>query len=121
AGATIYFCFLDCSLAAAVGWPLVTLISGRYGWRAAYGGIGVLGVVSFLLLLWRLPAGLPGTPVAMRTWLALAQNRLVILLLLITTLYMAGQFVIFTYMGPLLSRLTSASADAISLVFALYG
>jgi predicted MFS family arabinose efflux permease len=120
-GSTIAFVFLGWSLAAAVGLPLITLIAGRYGWRVAYGGIGVLGVVSFVLLFWRLPAGLPGTPVAMRTWLALAQNRLVILLLLITTLYMAGQFVIFTYMGPLLSRLTSASADAISLVFALYG
>jgi predicted MFS family arabinose efflux permease len=120
-GSTIAFVFLGWSLAAAVGLPLVTLIAGRYGWRVAYGGIGVLGVVSFVLLFWRLPAGLPGTPVAMRTWLALAQNRLVILLLLITTLYMAGQFVIFTYMGPLLSRLTGASADAISLVFALYG
>jgi predicted MFS family arabinose efflux permease len=120
-GSTIAFVFLGWSLAAAVGLPLITLIAGRYGWRVAYGGIGVLGVVSFVLLFWRLPAGLPGTPVAMRTWLALAQNRLVILLLLITTLYMAGQFVIFTYMGPLLSRLTGASADAISLVFALYG
>jgi MFS transporter, DHA1 family, inner membrane transport protein len=120
-GSTIAFVFLGWSLAAAVGLPLVTLIAGRYGWRVAYGGIGVLGVLSFLLLLWRLPAGLPGTPVAMRTWLALAQNRLVMLLLLITTLYMAGQFVIFTYMGPLLSSLTAASADAISLVFALYG
>ena len=58
---------------------------------------------------------------ALRTWLDLLQNRLVLLLLLITTLYIAGQFVIFTYMGPLLSRLTGASADAISLVFALYG
>src|SRR5436190_4692174 len=120
-GSTIAYVFLGWSLAAAVGLPLVTLIAGRYGWRAAYGGIGALGVLSFLLLMWRMPSGLPGTPVALRTWLALAQNRLVILLLLITMLYMAGQFAILTYMGPLLSRLTGASADAISLVFALYG
>ncbi len=120
-GSTIAYVFLGWSLAAAVGLPLVTLIAARYGWRAAYGGIGALGVVSFLLLIWRLPSGLPGTPVALRTWLDLLQNRLVLLLLLITTLFIAGQFVIFTYMGPLLSRLTGASADAISLVFALYG
>jgi MFS transporter, DHA1 family, inner membrane transport protein len=60
-------------------------------------------------------------PVALRTWVDLARNRLVVLLLLITTLYMAGQFVIFTFMGPLLAKLTGASADASSLVFALYG
>jgi MFS transporter, DHA1 family, inner membrane transport protein len=120
-GSTIAYVFLGWSLAAAVGLPLITLAAHRYGWRAAYGGIGVLGFVSFLLLGWRLPRGLFGAPVELRTWLDLARNRLVVLLLLVTTLYMAGQFVIFTFMGPLLTKLTGASADAISLVFALYG
>jgi predicted MFS family arabinose efflux permease len=120
-GSTIAYVFLGWSLAAAVGLPLITLVAHRYGWRAAYGGIGVLGIVSFLLLMWRLPAGLFGAPVQLRTWIDLARNRLVVLLLLITTLYMAGQFVIFTFMGPLLAKLTGAGADAIGLVFAIYG
>jgi MFS transporter, DHA1 family, inner membrane transport protein len=120
-GSTIAYVFLGWSLAAAVGLPLITLVAHRYGWRAAYGGIGVLGIVSFLLLTWRLPAGLFGAAVQLRTWIDLARNRLVVLLLLITTLYMSGQFVIFTFMGPLLARLTGASADATGLVFALYG
>jgi predicted MFS family arabinose efflux permease len=120
-GSTIAYVFLGWSLAAAIGLPLITLVAHRYGWRAAYGGIGALGVVSFLLLIWRLPGGLFGAPVRLRTWLDLAGNRLVVLLLLITTLYMSGQFVIFTFMGPLLARLTGASADAIGLVFAIYG
>ena len=34
---------------------------------------------------------------------------------------MSGQFVVFTFMGPLLSKLTQAGPDAIGLVFALYG
>ena len=34
---------------------------------------------------------------------------------------MSGQFVVFTFMGPLLSKLTGAGPDAIGLVFALYG
>src|SRR5215470_17947930 len=120
-GSTIAYVFLGWSLAAAVGLPLITLAAHRYGWRVAYGGIGVLGLISFLLLTWRLPAGLFGAPVALRTWRDLARNRLVVLLLLVTTLYMAGQFVIFTFMGPLLTKLTGAGGDAIGLVFALYG
>lgn len=120
-GSAIAYVFLGWSLAAAVGLPLITLVAHRYGWRAAYGGIGALGVVSFLLLVWRLPGGLFGAPVELRTWLDLARNRLVVLLLMITTLYMSGQFVIFTFMGPLLARLTGAGADAIGLVFAIYG
>jgi len=120
-GSTIAYVFLGWSLAAAVGLPLITLAAHRYGWRVAYGGIGALGVVSFLLLIWRLPGGLFGVPVQLRTWLDLARNRLVLLLLLITTLYMAGQFVIFTFMGPLVARLTGAGGDAVGLIFALYG
>src|SRR5690349_2846387 len=120
-GSTIAYVFLGWSLAAAIGLPLIALIAHRYGWRVAYGGIGARGVVSLLLLTWRLPRGLFGTPVQLRTWLDLARNRLVVLLLLITTFYMSGQFVIFTFMGPLVARLTGASADAVGLVFAIYG
>lgn len=120
-GSTVAYVFLGWSLAAAIGLPLVTLMAHRYGWRVAYGGIGTLGVASMLLLTWRLPRGLFGAPVQLRTWLDLARNRLVVLLLLITTLYMSGQFVIFTFMGPLLASLAGASGDAIGLVFAIYG
>jgi predicted MFS family arabinose efflux permease len=120
-GSTIAYIFLGWSLAAAVGLPLIALIASRYGWRTVYGGIGVIGCVSFLLLAWRLPGGLVGAPVDLKTWTALGRNRTVILLLSVTTLQMSGQFVIFTFMGPLLTKLTQAGPDAIGLVFALYG
>ena len=71
--------------------------------------------------VWRLPGGLPGVPVSLKTWAAVARNRLILTLLLVTTLQIAGQFAVFTYFGPLLARLTSAGADAIGLVFAIYG
>ena len=117
-GSTIAYIFLGWSLAAAVGLPLITFIASRYGWRAAYGGIGALGCVSFLLLLVRLPAGLKGTPVDLKTWSAVGRNRTILLLLAITMLQMSGQFVVFTFMGPLLKKLTEAGPDAIGMVFA---
>jgi len=120
-GSTIAYIFLGWSLAAAVGLPLVTFVASRYGWRMAYGGLGALGFVSFLLLAWRLPGGLKGAPVDLETWTELGRNRTIGLLLLATTLQIAGQFVVFTFIGPLLSRLTQAGPDAIGMVFALYG
>ncbi len=120
-GSTIAYIFLGWSLAAAVGLPLITFIASRYGWRAVYGSIGVIGCFSALLLAWRLPGGLIGAPVELKTWAELGRNRMVILLLSITTLQMSGQFAVFTFMAPLLTRLTGASADATGLVFALYG
>jgi MFS transporter, DHA1 family, inner membrane transport protein len=120
-GSTIAYIFLGWSLAAAVGLPLITFIASRYGWRAVYGSIGLIGCLSFLLLAWRLPRGLIGSPVDLKTWADLGRNRMIVLLLSITTLQMSGQFVVFTFMGPLLTKLTGASPDAVALVFALYG
>jgi MFS transporter, DHA1 family, inner membrane transport protein len=120
-GSTIAYIFLGWSLAAAVGLPLITFIASRYGWRAVYGGISGIGCVSFLLLAWRLPGGLVGARVDLKTWADVARNRMIALLLLITMLQMSGQFVVFTFMGPLLTKLTHAGPDAVGLVFMIYG
>src|ERR1019366_1852815 len=120
-GNTIAYIFLGWSLAAAVGLPLITFVASHYGWRAVYGGIGVIGCLSFLLLAWRLPGGLVGARVDLKTWTDVARNRMIVVLLLITTVQMSGQFVVFTFMGPLLTKLTHAGPNEVGLVFALYG
>ncbi|BAM90628.1 putative inner membrane transport protein [Bradyrhizobium oligotrophicum S58] len=120
-GSTMAYVFLGWSLAAAVGLPLITFIASHSGWWAAYLAVGAAGAVSFGLLTWRLPSGLKGAPVDLKTWTELGRNRMVLLLLLVTTLQMSGQFVIFTFMGPLLNKLTGADANQIGLVFAIYG
>ena len=120
-GSTIAYIFLGWSLAAAIGLPLIAFIASRYGWRAVYGGIGLIGCFSFLLLVWRLPGGLVGAPVDLKTWAEVGRDRMIVLLLSITTLQMSGQFVVFTFMGPLLTKLTHAGPDAVGLVFAIYG
>jgi MFS transporter, DHA1 family, inner membrane transport protein len=120
-GSTIAYIFLGWSLAAAVGLPLITFIASRYGFRAAYGAIGIVACLSCALLMWRLPRGLLGDPVDLKTWASVGRNRMILLLLLITTSQMSGQFVVFTFMGPLLAKLTGAGPDAIGLVFAIYG
>jgi predicted MFS family arabinose efflux permease len=120
-GSTIAYIFLGWSLAAAIGLPLITFIASRYGWRAVYGSIGLIGGFSFLLLMWRLPGGLVGAPVDLKTWTDVGRNRMIVLLLSITTLQMSGQFVVFTFMGPLLTKLTHAGPDAVGLIFMIYG
>src|SRR5436305_702077 len=83
-GSTIAYIFLGWSLAAAAGLPLITLIASRYGFRAAYGSIGVAACFSCLLLAWRLPGGLLGERVDLKTWAALGRDPMILLLLLIT-------------------------------------
>jgi predicted MFS family arabinose efflux permease len=120
-GGVIAYVFLGWSLAAAVGLPLITFMTSHYGWRVAYGGIGVIAALGFLLLAWRLPAGLVGARIDLKTWTDVGRNRAIVVLLVITTLTMSGQFAVFTFMGPLLAKLTHVGADAVGLVFAIYG
>ena len=51
----------------------------------------------------------------LKTWTAIGRNPMILSLLLITTLQMSGQFVVFTYMGPLLARLTGVVAGVVRL------
>ncbi|MDF3810408.1 MFS transporter, partial [Rhodopseudomonas sp. BAL398] len=120
-GGAMAYVFLGWSLAIAFGLPLVTLIAGHYGWRAAYGGVALIGAVSFALLVWWLPRGLTGVPVNLKTWAAIGRSRLILMLLLVSTLLTSGQFTVFTYFGPLLKRLADAGPQVIGLVFAVYG
>src|SRR5713226_7986995 len=79
-GSTIAYVFLGWSLAAAIGLPLITFIASRYGWRTVYGGIGAIGALSFLLLAWRLPKGLIGARVDLKTWADVGRNRMILVL-----------------------------------------
>ena len=120
-GSTIAYVFLGWSLAAAAGLPMVTIIAGYAGWRTAFLCISALSCIGFLLLIWRLPPRVSGVAVELKSWVSLGRNPLVVMLLLITVLQMSGQFVIFTFMAPLLTRLAEATPAAIAVVFSLYG
>ncbi len=120
-GGTMSYVFLGWSLAAALGLPAITYVASHVSWRFAYGGLAAIAFVSSLLVAWRLPVGLAGVPVDIKTWTALGRSPLVLLLLVITTCQMAGQFVIFTFAAPLMARLANAGPETIALVFLTWG
>jgi predicted MFS family arabinose efflux permease len=117
----IAFVFLGWSLALAAGLPLVTVLAAHLGWRAAYGVLAALAVLSLLLLLLGVPGGLAGGAVSLRSWGRILRNGPIILLLLITALTTSALFVIFTYLGPLLQKLLDAGPRTIGTFFALFG
>jgi DHA1 family inner membrane transport protein len=118
---SIAFVFLGWSLAVAAGLPLITFVSGYVGWRGAFAAASLTALIPLILLLFALPPALYGPPLSLASFGALARNRKIVLLLLITILSISGQLIVFIYLAPLLQRLGGASHETTGLMFALFG
>ena len=117
----IAFVFLGWTVSIAAGLPIITSLAANLGWREAYAVLGFVGALCAALLWIGLPAGVRGTPISFQSWSRIAHHRTILLLLLITILNAAGSFVLFTYLGPLLSKLAGAGAREIAIFFAISG
>ena len=120
-GGTMSFVFLGWSLSAAFGLPLVTYMASHFGWRSVFAlsaGVAFLGAV---LTAWRLPRGLLGVPVDLKTWSELFRNPAIIVLLLITIMQTSGAFAVFTFIGPVMTNLMNASAETVAGIFFVWG
>jgi predicted MFS family arabinose efflux permease len=118
---SIAYVFVGWSMAVAFGLPLVTLIADTLGWRFAYGGLAAVGVVVGILLMLTLPKGLRGSPLSLASWSTVFRNGYILLLLLNTAFRTGGQFVIVTYLAPLLVKRLDAGSATIGTFFALFG
>jgi predicted MFS family arabinose efflux permease len=117
----VAFVFIGWSLALALGVPLATAIASRYGWQASYIAIGAMSLLSFALLVVAVPGRFITAPVDLKTWSELFRSPLVLTLLAITAIFACGQFMVLTFIAPLLVLLGNTNADGISLAIALYG
>ena len=120
-GAVVAFIFLGWSFATLFGLPAITFVASRYGWQSAFLIVALLSAVTFFLLVWRIPKGLKGMPVDVRTWIRLGRDPVILLLLAVTALLTSGQFALTSYLGPLLLRLVGAGPDQIGFMFIVNG
>lgn len=59
--------------------------------------------------------------ISLQSWTAIAHNRTIRLLLALTIVQVSAQFLVFTYLGPLLTRLADAGSQMIAVCFSLVG
>jgi MFS transporter, DHA1 family, inner membrane transport protein len=117
----IAFVFLGWTLTIAAGLPLVTLLATHFGWRATYGALALFSLGVTLLLFTALPSGLEGRAMPLAGFTAIVRNKRILLILLLTLLQTSGQFTVFVYLAPLLTRLAGAGPAIIGMFFACYG
>jgi predicted MFS family arabinose efflux permease len=120
-GRAITFVFLGWSVASVLGMPLGAYVGGTLGWRAAFALVGVLSVVSAIWIWRAMPNGVKPPPLSLAAWKEVLGSPALMLCVLVTVLYSAGQFVLFAYFAPYYKVRIGITPGELSLLFAWFG
>ncbi|MET3513293.1 putative MFS family arabinose efflux permease [Pseudacidovorax sp. 1753] len=119
--AAVAFIFLGWSLASVLGLPMAAYLGGHWGWRAAFGVIAALTAIGALWVWRTMPAGVKPAPLSREGWLQVLRHPILMPVVGITLLQAAGQFVLFSYFGPLLVQRLHAGPGELSLIWLWIG
>ena len=120
-GRAVTFVFLGWSVASVLGMPLAALTGGLFGWRSAF-LLVALGAAASALWVWRaMPDGIKPAPLSRSAWSQAFQSPALMLCVLVTALYSAGQFVVFSYFAPYFKTRLGVSPLELSALLAWFG
>jgi DHA1 family inner membrane transport protein len=113
--------FMGLTIANIGGVPAATWIGQQVGWRVAFGGTAVLGLVTIAALWLALPKGAPGQRPDVRRELKVLTRPEVLLAMGTTVLGAGAMFTLYTYVAPVLAELTHASPSFVAFALVLIG
>ena len=113
--------FMGLTVANIGGVPAATWIGQQVGWRVAFGGTAMLGLITMAALWVALPKGMPGTRPDVRRELKVLVRPEVLLAMGTTVLGSAAMFTLYTYIAPMLTELTQASPGFVAFALVLIG
>jgi DHA1 family inner membrane transport protein len=113
--------FSGLTVANILGVPLGTLVGQVYGWRATFGAITALGVVSLVIVAALIPGVAGGGSIDLATEFRVARQPRVLLALATTVLGWASVFALFTYIVPILEQRSGFSPRAVTVILFAIG
>lgn len=113
--------FMGLTVANIGGVPAATWIGQQLGWRLAFGGTAVLGLITIAALWLALPKGEPGTHPDVRRELQVLARPEVLLAMGTTVLGSGAMFALYTYVAPVLAELTHAGPGFVAFALVLIG
>ena len=120
-GLALSVIFSGVAAASVFGVPLGVFLGEALGWRMAFLAVAVLAALTLLLLLCVLPP-LPVTQtVSWRLFTAQRANRRLLLGLLLTFLLVAGHFMAYTFVRPLLQTVAGIEGRWVGPLLFAYG
>ncbi len=114
--------FTGLTIATILGVPLGTWIGQHLGWRATFWAVALVGLVAFAIIALLVPKDeRPADAGDWRADLAAILRLPVVLGLATTVLGYAGVFAVFTYIAPMLTRISGFSENAVSPILLVFG
>lgn len=113
--------FFGLTLSQVAGVPAGSWIAYTFGWRWALGLVFALALPCVWLIWTRVPAGLKFQPVTMRDLRNVIGEGRLMLAIGFTATFIGSQYVLFTYIAPLLSSTMGFGRNGIALVLMISG
>ena len=104
-----------------IGVPLGRMISDALGWKAAFGGIALLGLLAMVVIYFNIPKTQGDKPVPLTKQLALFRKPKVTLGLAITFFWLGGYSIAYTYLSPYLVNISGINDKLLSGVLLAFG
>lgn len=120
-GRAITFVFLGWSVASVLGMPMAAFIGGNLGWRAAFVVVALMSLGGAWWVWRSMPDGVKPPALSRAAWAETFRSRPLMLCVLVTALYAAGQFVLFSYMAPYFKYRLAVTPTQLSLLFMWFG
>jgi len=114
--------FTGLTAATLLGVPAGAWLGLHFGWRSTFWAVTAIGVLAFAVLSVFVPRVKDSAkPAPLREELGVLARPQVLLGLAMTVLGFAGVFVVYTYIQPLLTRVTGLSESAVSPILLVFG
>ncbi|NHC60738.1 MFS transporter [Paenalcaligenes suwonensis] len=113
--------FMGLTIANVGGVPAATWIGQQVGWRVAFGGTAMLGLITIAALWVALPKGEPGQRPDVRRELKVLSRPEVLLAMGTTVLGAGAMFTLYTYIAPVLADITHAGPSFVAFALVLIG
>ncbi|MBY6091859.1 MFS transporter [Maritimibacter alkaliphilus] len=113
--------FMGTSIANIGGVPAATWLGDAVGWRAAFAGTVVLGLIALGALALALPHGEPGQRPDVKRELSTLIRPQMLATMASTILFAGGFFTVYTYVAPILQTMAGASSAFVTVMLVLIG
>jgi DHA1 family inner membrane transport protein len=113
--------FLGLTMANVLGVPAGTILGQAAGWRATFWAVMVIGLVSMAAIGVLLPKGMPGGSGRLLNEVRILGRTQVLLAMLMAVLSSMSLFSVFTYIAPLLEKVSGLSPHWVSVALLIFG